>query len=138
MLGTPSRHFLEIKSICGRRGFGCFPSGHCARVLTNVAHVRLPFIKFHHVDHAEGFAPEHLLRHPGARPAGPAGRPRPRQRSEFVLKNALTSAEAVVQAHQTIALAESDFGAYLAALDAPAKPNAAMKRALKRHAYWMR
>ena len=54
--------------------------------------------------------------------------------SEFVLKNALATAEAVVQTHESITLAGDDFQAFLAALDAPAKPNAALKRALKRHA----
>jgi uncharacterized protein (DUF1778 family) len=53
--------------------------------------------------------------------------------SEFVLKNALATAEAVVQEHEAITLAGDDFRAFLAALDAPAEPNAAMKRALKRH-----
>ena len=58
--------------------------------------------------------------------------------SEFVLKNALATAEAVVQAHEAITLTGKDFRAFLAALDAPAKPNAAMKRALKRHAEQVR
>jgi uncharacterized protein (DUF1778 family) len=58
--------------------------------------------------------------------------------SEFVLKNALATAEAVVQEHEAITLAADDFRAFLAALDAPAKPNAAMKRALKRHAEQVR
>jgi uncharacterized protein (DUF1778 family) len=53
--------------------------------------------------------------------------------SEFVLTNALASAEQVVQAHEAITLNPSDFQAFLAALDAPAKPNAALKRAFKRH-----
>jgi uncharacterized protein (DUF1778 family) len=54
--------------------------------------------------------------------------------SEFVLKNALATAEAVVQHHESITLAGDDFQAFLSALDAPVKPNAALKRALKRHA----
>jgi len=54
--------------------------------------------------------------------------------SEFVLKNALATAEAVIQEHEAITLTGKDFRAFLTALDAPAKPNAAMKRALKRHA----
>ncbi len=53
--------------------------------------------------------------------------------SEFVLSHALASAEQVVQAHESITLKPEDFEAFLVALDAPAKPNAAMKRALKRH-----
>lgn len=54
--------------------------------------------------------------------------------SEFVLKNALATAEAIVQEHETITLAADDFEAFLTALDAPAKMNAAMKRAFARHA----
>ena len=54
--------------------------------------------------------------------------------SEFVLSNALASAERVVQEHESITLKPKDFEAFLAALDAPAKPNAALKRAFKRHA----
>ncbi len=54
--------------------------------------------------------------------------------SEFVLSHALASAEQVVQAHESITLLPKDFQAFLAALDAPAKPNAALKRAFKRHA----
>jgi uncharacterized protein (DUF1778 family) len=54
--------------------------------------------------------------------------------SEFVLTNALAKAEAVVQHHESITLGVDDFRAFLSALDAPARPNAALKRALKRHA----
>ncbi len=54
--------------------------------------------------------------------------------SEFVLSNALASAERVVQEHESITLKPKDFEAFLAALDAPTKPNATLKRALKRHA----
>jgi len=53
--------------------------------------------------------------------------------SEFVLSHALASAEQVVQAHESITLNPKDFQAFLAELDRPAKPNAAMKRAFKRH-----
>ncbi len=53
--------------------------------------------------------------------------------SEFVLSNALASAERVVQEYESITLKPKDFEAFLAALDAPAKPNAALKRASKRH-----
>ncbi len=53
--------------------------------------------------------------------------------SEFVLSNALASAERVVQEHESITLKPKDFEAFLAALDAPAKPNAALKRAFKSH-----
>ena len=54
--------------------------------------------------------------------------------SEFVLKHALASAERVVQEHESITLKPKDFEAFLAALDAPSKPNAALRRAFKRHA----
>jgi uncharacterized protein (DUF1778 family) len=54
--------------------------------------------------------------------------------SEFVLSNALASAERVVQEHESITLKPKDFEAFLDALDAPSKPNAALKRAFKRHA----
>lgn len=58
--------------------------------------------------------------------------------SEFVLSHALASAEQVVQAHETIALTPKDFQAFLTALDVPAKPNAALKRAFKRQAEQVR
>ncbi len=54
--------------------------------------------------------------------------------SEFVLKNALATAEDVIQAYESITLGAEDFQAFLVALDSPAKPNAALKRAIKRHA----
>jgi uncharacterized protein (DUF1778 family) len=54
--------------------------------------------------------------------------------SEFVLSNALASAERVVQEHESISLEPKDFEAFLAALDTSAKPHAALKRAFKRHA----
>ena len=54
--------------------------------------------------------------------------------SEFVLSHALASAERVVQTHESITLKPKDFEAFLVALDAPKKPNAALKRAYKRHA----
>ena len=54
--------------------------------------------------------------------------------SEFVLSHALASAERVVQEHESITLKPKDFEAFLNALDAPVKPNAALKRAFKRHA----
>ncbi len=53
--------------------------------------------------------------------------------SEFVLSHALASAEKVVRAHERITLKPEDFCAFLAALDAPAKPNAALRKAYKRH-----
>ena len=54
--------------------------------------------------------------------------------SEFVLSHALASAEKVVQANECITLKPKDFQAFLAALDTPAKPNSALKKAFKRHA----
>ena len=54
--------------------------------------------------------------------------------SEFVLSNALASAEKVVQENECINLKPADFQAFLAALDTPVKPNAALKKAFKRHA----
>lgn len=53
--------------------------------------------------------------------------------SEFVLSNALASAERIVQAHEAITLKPKDFEAFLTALDKPAKPNAALTRAFERH-----
>ena len=50
--------------------------------------------------------------------------------SEFVLSNALASAEKVVQANERITLRPEDFQAFLVA---PAKPNAALQRAFERH-----
>ena len=58
--------------------------------------------------------------------------------SEFVLSHALVSAEQVVQAHESITLRPKDFQAFLAALDAPTRPKAALKRAFKRHAEQVR
>ncbi len=54
--------------------------------------------------------------------------------SEFVLSHALASAEKVVQANENITLNQKDFRAFLTALDTPVKPNAALKKAFKRHA----
>ncbi len=53
--------------------------------------------------------------------------------SEFVLKNALASAEAVIQQHEAITLNATDFQAFLAALDTPAETSPALARALQRH-----
>lgn len=54
--------------------------------------------------------------------------------SEFVLSHAMASAEQLVQAHESTTLKPADFQAFLAALDAPAEPNAALQRAFERHA----
>ncbi len=53
--------------------------------------------------------------------------------SEFVLTHVLSSAEKIVQANECITLKQEDFHAFLTALDAPAPPNPALKRAFKRH-----
>jgi len=58
--------------------------------------------------------------------------------SEFVLTHALASAERTVQAQESITLKPKDFQAFLAALDAPTKSNAALKRAFRRHAEQVR
>jgi uncharacterized protein (DUF1778 family) len=54
--------------------------------------------------------------------------------SEFVLSRAVASAERVVHEHEAITLEPKDFEAFLAALDAPTTPNAALERAFNRHA----
>ena len=53
--------------------------------------------------------------------------------SEFVLSHALASAERVVQKHESHTLTSMDFQAFLAALDTPIEPNAALDRAFDRH-----
>jgi len=53
--------------------------------------------------------------------------------SEFVLSHALASAEKVVQQQEAITLKPEDFAAFLAMLDAPATPNAALQEALRQH-----
>src|SRR5436309_15155919 len=58
--------------------------------------------------------------------------------SEFVLSHALASAEQVVQAHESTTLTPTDFQAFLAALDTPVEPNAALNRAFDRHAKQIR
>lgn len=54
--------------------------------------------------------------------------------SEFVLSRALVSAEKIVQANESITLKPADFQAFLSALDAPRKPNSALKKAFRQHA----
>ncbi len=54
--------------------------------------------------------------------------------SEFVLSQALVSAERVVQEHESITLNPDDFNAFLTALDKKEAPNSAFERAIKRHA----
>jgi len=54
--------------------------------------------------------------------------------SEFVLTNALASAERVVREHESITLTSKDFEVFLAAIDSPPKANSALDRAYSRHA----
>ncbi len=54
--------------------------------------------------------------------------------SECVLSQAVASAQQVVQENEAITLNPNDFVAFMAALGAPAKPNAALKRTFKCHA----
>ena len=58
--------------------------------------------------------------------------------SEFVLSRAMASAREVVEAQISITLSPAQFEAFLAALDRPVKPNAAIKRAFRRHARQVR
>ncbi|MCX8085447.1 MAG: DUF1778 domain-containing protein [Rhodocyclaceae bacterium] len=53
--------------------------------------------------------------------------------SEFVLRRAVEEAKAVVAAHESITLKQEDFAAFLAALEEPGEPNAALRRAFARH-----
>ncbi|MDO8846613.1 DUF1778 domain-containing protein [Methylicorpusculum sp.] len=53
--------------------------------------------------------------------------------SEFVLSHALSSAEKIVQANESITLKPEDFNAFLAALDEQTQPNPALKKAFTRH-----
>ena len=53
--------------------------------------------------------------------------------SEFVLSQALASAEKIVQANENITLNPDDFQAFLTALDAQPEPNLAFQNAFKRH-----
>jgi uncharacterized protein (DUF1778 family) len=54
--------------------------------------------------------------------------------SEFVLSQAVEAAERVVQEQESITIKEEDFQAFLDAIDTPAEPNAALRRAMGRHA----
>lgn len=54
--------------------------------------------------------------------------------SEFVLKNAVEQARAVVQFHQAITLSPHDFTSFLNALDTPPQTSPALQRAFERHA----
>lgn len=53
--------------------------------------------------------------------------------SEFVLSQALASAEKIIQANENITLNPEDFQAFLTALDSQSEPNLALQNAFKRH-----
>lgn len=53
--------------------------------------------------------------------------------SEFILRHAVDQAKSVVKEHESITLSLSDFDRFLDALDQPAPPNAALKRAFALH-----
>lgn len=54
--------------------------------------------------------------------------------SEFVLSQALVSANKVIHENESLALSESDFSMFLDALDTPGEPNQKLKNAFKLHA----
>lgn len=58
--------------------------------------------------------------------------------SEFVLRHAVEQAQALVQAQESLVLPQEDFTAFLDALDAPAAPASALRRAMQRHAELVR
>ena len=53
--------------------------------------------------------------------------------SEFVLGQALHAAEEVIHEHESITLSQTDWNAFLDALENPPKPNAKLKRAFAEH-----
>jgi uncharacterized protein (DUF1778 family) len=53
--------------------------------------------------------------------------------SEFVLGQALNSADDVIREHETITLSHADCEAFLNALENPPKPNARLKKAFNEH-----
>ncbi len=54
--------------------------------------------------------------------------------SEFVLSQALNSADEVIQQQESLALSATDWQVFLDALENPPKPNTKLKRAFKLHA----
>ncbi len=54
--------------------------------------------------------------------------------SEFVLRNAVEKAQALVEQREAVTLTQQDFAAFLDALEAPAQPAPALQRAFARHA----
>lgn len=53
--------------------------------------------------------------------------------SEFVLSQALATAEKIIQAHENITLQPDDFKTFLDALETPVEANAALQKAFKQH-----
>lgn len=53
--------------------------------------------------------------------------------SEFVLGQALTAAEEVIHEHETLTLSQTDWEAFLDALENPAKPVTRLKQAFAEH-----
>jgi len=53
--------------------------------------------------------------------------------SEFVLSQALVSANKVINENESLALSESDFSLFLDALDTPGEPNQKLKNAFRLH-----
>ncbi|MBI9082367.1 MAG: DUF1778 domain-containing protein [Desulfobacterales bacterium] len=53
--------------------------------------------------------------------------------SEFVLTNALSSAEEVIREHETLTLSQSDWTVFMDALENPPKPNKKLRQAFKSH-----
>ena len=53
--------------------------------------------------------------------------------SQFVLSNAVSAAERVIEAHERTVLPESDWGAFSDALHNPPAPNATLRRAARRY-----
>ncbi len=53
--------------------------------------------------------------------------------SEFVLGQALHAADEVIHEHETLTLAQTDWDAFLDALESPPKPSAKLKRAFAEH-----
>lgn len=53
--------------------------------------------------------------------------------SEFVLGQALVSAEKIIQEHETITLSERDWDVFMDALDNPPQPNERLRKAFALH-----
>ncbi len=53
--------------------------------------------------------------------------------SEFVLGEALNSADEVIREHESLTLSQDDWEVFLSALENPPEPNARLKQALAEH-----